>query len=55
MAANTFIIIIKAKRQSNKATDNRAAFGLVLVLTSNGIISSKTGKTKPLLSIIFER
>jgi hypothetical protein len=43
------------KTQSNKATDNRAAFGLVLVLTSNGIISSKSGKTKPLLSIIFER
>ena len=49
--------IIKAKRfNPNRAIDNRAAFGLVLVLTSNGIIiSSKSGKTKPLLSIIFER
>jgi hypothetical protein len=53
---NTFRDIIRAKRLNpNKAIDNRAAFGLVLVLTSNGIISSESGKTKPLLSVIFER
>ena len=52
---DTFRHIIKAKRfNPNRAIGKRAAFGLVLVLTSNGIISSKSGKTKPLLSI-FER
>lgn len=47
---------IKAKRfNPNRAVDNRAAFGLVLFLTSQGIIRSKSSKTIPLHSIIFER